>query len=123
MSVILVINPLHFDLIIKNESIKFHLDEIQTFEIKNKINYKSLVLFLICTVNISYFIFLFFQVSYFNLILLNLLLFLLYNDFIYKKVSEINLKISDEHYNFILDDESIIFEFEFLYSLYKKQVD
>lgn len=123
MSVILVINPLHFDLIIKNESIKFHLDEIQTFEIKNKINYKSLVLFLISTVNISYFIFLFFQVSYFNLILLNLLLFLLYNDFIYKKVSEINLKISDEHYNFILDDESIIFEFEFLYSLYKKQVD
>lgn len=122
MNVLLVINPSHFDLIIKNESIRFHLDEIQNFEIKNKINYKSLAVFLVCILNISFFIFLFFEVFYFNLILLNLIFFLLYNDFIYKKVFEIDLKIRKNNYNLIIDDESIFFEFEFLYSLYKKQI-
>jgi uncharacterized membrane protein len=92
-------------------------------EIKNKINYTSLIS---CSIGLLIFSFVsihLFKITYFILIILNLNLFLLYSDFIYKKVVQINIKVHSKDYTLILNDESTFFEFKFLYEIYNKQID
>lgn len=123
MNVQLVISPLHFNLLFKNKNIRFNLEEIKFMEIKNKINYTSLIS---CSIGLLIFSFVsihLFKVTYFILIILNLNLFLLYSDFIYKKVVQINIKVHGKDYTLILNDESTFFEFEFLYEIYNKRID
>lgn len=123
MNVQLVINPLHFNLLFNNKNIRFNLEEIEFMEIKNKINYISLIgCFLSLTV-FSLLCILYLKITYFNLIILNFILFLLYTDFIYKKVVQVNIKVHSKDYKLILNDESIFFEFKFLYEIYNKQID
>lgn len=123
MNVQLVINPLHFNLLFNNKNIRFNLEEIEFMEIKNKINYISLIgCFLSLTV-FSLLCMLYLKINYFNLIILNFILFLVYTDFIYKKVVQINLKVQGKDYTLILNDESIFFEFKFLYEIYNKKID
>lgn len=123
MNVQLVINPLHFDLLFNNKNIRFNLEEIEFMKIKNKINYISLIgCFLSLTV-FSLLCMLYLKINYFNLIILNFILFLLYTDFIYKKVVQINLKVHGKDYTLFLNDESTFFEFKFLYEIYNKQID
>jgi hypothetical protein len=45
MKVQLVINPLHFNLLINNENIRFNLEEIEYMEIKHVTNYTSLIIY------------------------------------------------------------------------------
>ena len=66
---------------------------------------------------------LYLKINYFNLIILNFILFLLYTDFIYKKAVQINLKVHGKDYTLFLTDESTFFEFKFLYEIYNKQID
>lgn len=123
MNVQLIINPLHFNLLFNNKNIRFNLEEIEFMEIKNKINYISLIgCFLSLTV-FSLLCMLYLKINYFNLIILNFILFLLYTDFIYKKVFQINLKLHGKDYRLFLNDESTFFEFKFLYEIYNKQID
>ncbi len=92
-------------------------------EIKNKINYISLFgCFLSLTV-FSLLCILYLKITYFNLIILNFILFLLYTDFIYKKVVQVNIKVHSKDYTLILNDESIFFEFKFLYGIYNKHIE
>ena len=123
MNIQLVINPLHFNLLINNENIRFNLEEIEFMEIKHIINYTSLIICFISLTLFSIVCILFFKITYFNLIILNLILFLVYTDFVYKKVFQINLKLHDKDYNLILNDEYAFFEFKFLYKIYNKQID
>lgn len=123
MNIQLVINPLHFNLLINNENIRFNLEEIEFMEIKHVINYTSLIS---CSIGLTLFsivCILFFKITYINLIILNLILFLVYTDFVYKKVFQINLKLHDKNYNLILNDEYAFFEFKFLYEIYNKRID
>ena len=122
MKVKLVIHPLHFNLLINNENIRFNLEEIEFMEIKNKINYISLISCFLSLTLFSLLCILFFKITYFNIIILNFILFLLYNDFIYIKVVQINLKVHSKDYTLILKDKSIFFEFEFLYEIYKNEL-
>ena len=123
MTVQLVINPLHFNLLFNDKNIRFNLEEIEFMEIKNKINFISLIgCFLSLTV-FSLLCMFYLKINYFNLIILNFILFLLYTDFIYKKVFQINLKLHGKDYRLFLNDESTFFEFKFLYEIYNKQID
>lgn len=123
MNIKLVIHPLHFNLLINDENIRFNLEEIECMEIKNKINYISLISCFISLTLFSLLCIFFFKIIFFNLIILNLILFLLYTDFIYKKVVQINLKVHGKDYTLFLNDESTFFEFKFLYEIYNKQID
>ena len=77
MNVQLVINPLHFNLLFNDKNIRFNLEEIEFMEIKNKINFISLIgCFLSLTV-FSLLCILYLKITYFNLIILNFILFLL----------------------------------------------
>lgn len=123
MNIQLIINPLHFNLLINNENIRFNLEEIEFMEIKHVINYTCLIS---CSIGLTLFsivCILFFKITYINLIILNLILFLVYTDFVYKKVFQINLKLHDKNYNLILNDEYAFFEFKFLYEIYNKRID
>lgn len=123
MNIQLVINPLHFNLLIKNDNIRFNLEEIEFMEIKHIINYTSLISCFISLTLFSIACILFFKIIFFNLIILNFILFLVYTDFVYKKVFQINLKLHDKDYNLILNDEYAFFEFKFLYEMYNQQID
>jgi len=123
MKVQLVINPLHFNLLINNENIQFNLEEIECMEIKHIINYTSLISCFISLTLFTILYILFFKITYFILIIINLILFLVYTDFVYKKVFQINLRLHGKDYNLILNDENAFFEFKFLYKMYNKQID
>jgi hypothetical protein len=123
MKVQLVINPLHFNLLINNENIRFNLEEIEYMEIKHVTNYTSLISCFISLTLFTLLSILFFKITHFNLIILNFILFLVYTDFVYKKVFQINLKLHGKDYNLILNDEYAFFEFKFLYKMYNKQID
>ena len=123
MNIQLVINPLHFNLLINNESIRFNLEEIEFMEIKHIINYTSLISCFISLTLFTILYILYFKITYFILIILNLILFLVYTDFVYKKVFQINLRLHGKDYNLILNDEYAFFEFKFLYKMYNKQID
>ena len=123
MKVQLVINPLHFNLLINNENIRFNLEEIEFMEIKHIINYTSLISCFISLTLFSLLSILFLKITYFNLIILNFILFLVYTEFFYKKVFQINLKLHGKDYNLILNDEYAFFEFKLLYKMYNKQID
>jgi hypothetical protein len=92
MSIQLVINHLHFNLLFNNENIRFNLEAIECMEIKHEINYTSLIRCFISLTLFSLLCILFFKITYFYLITLNFILFLIYNDFIFKKVVQINIK-------------------------------
>jgi hypothetical protein len=123
MNIQLIINPLHFNLLINNENIRFNLEEIECMEIKHIINYTSLISCFISLTLFTLLSILFFKITYFILIILNLILFLVYTDFVYKKVFQINLRLHGKDYNLILNDEYAFFEFKFLYKMYNKQID
>jgi hypothetical protein len=120
MKVQLVINPLHFNLLINNENIRFNLEEIEFMEIKHIINYTSLISCFISLTLFSLLSIIFLKITYFNLIILNFILFLVYTEFFYKKVFQINLKLHGKDYNLILNDEFAFFEFKLLYKMYNK---
>ncbi len=123
MNIKLEIHPLHFNLLINNENIRFNLEEIEFMEIKHVINYTSLISCFISLTLFSLLCILFFRITYFNLIILNFILFLSYNDFVYKKIVQINIKVHGKDYTLFLNDESTFFEFKFLYEIYNKQID
>jgi hypothetical protein len=123
MKVQLVINPLHFNLLINNENIQFNLEEIECMKIKHIINYTSLISCFISLTLFTILYILYFKSIYFILIIINLILFLVYTDFVYKKVFQINLRLYGKDYNLILNDEKAFFEFKFLYKMYNKQID
>ena len=123
MNIQLIINPLHFNLLINNENVQFNLEEIEFMEIKHIINYTSLISCFISLTLFSLLSILFFKITHFNLIILNFILFIVYSEFVYKKVFQINLKLQDKDYKIILNDESIFFEFKLLYKMYNKQID
>jgi hypothetical protein len=117
------IYPLHFNLLFNNKNIRFNIEEIEFMEIKNKINYISLIGCFLSLTAFSLLCMFYLKINYFNLIILNFILFLLYTDFIYKKVVQINLKVHGKDYTLFLNDESTFFEFMFLYEIYNKQID
>lgn len=123
MNIKLEIHPLHFNLLINNENIRFNLEEIEFMEIKHVINYTSLISCFISLTLFSLLCILFFRITYFNLIILNFILFLSYNDFVYKKIVQINIKVHGKDYTLFLNDESTFFEFKFLHEIYNKQID
>lgn len=121
MKILFVINPLHFNLLINKKNIRFNLEEIEFMEIKNKINYFSLISCLLSLTLFSLLCILFFKITYFSIVI-NLILFLIHTEFVYKKLYQVNLKIRQQLYSIIINDDDI-FEFNFLYETYNKQID
>lgn len=123
MNVQLVINTLDFNLLINNENIRFKLEEIEFMKIKHVINYISLISCCLSLILLSSLFIFLFNIICFNLIMLNFILFLLYKDFVYKKLFQIELKILEKTYTFIINDLNVFFEFKYLYEIYNLKIE
>lgn len=123
MSVQLLINSEHFDLLLKEKYHRFYLKDVQNIEIKKKINYISILMLVLFLIPLSILIYYLIKVSYLLIFVMNFILIFIYLDFIYKNIFEIKLKIHKENYNLILNDKLVFFEFMFLQKLHNNQIE
>lgn len=121
MNTHLIINtsPLNFNLLINKDNIKFDIADIDYIDINNIINYDSIKRCIIGLTVISILSILLLNVSYFMLMVLNLLLLVIYIQIFYKKSFLIKIKIREMDYILIVNDEYLLFKFQFLYELHK----
>lgn len=122
MRIQLLVSTKNFELLIENTTVFFELEDIQHMELLKKINWKHLsylFIFLFCSALLFK---VYFKLEDINIVLVNLLLFLIYNDFIYETIVEVKMTIKGEAYQFKINNPTDIAEFNFLNEVYKSYV-
>ncbi len=115
----LLVTTKNFELLIDNKNIFFELEDIQNMELHKKVNWKHLsyyFIFLFCSALLFK---VYFKLEDINIVLLNLILFLIYNDFIYDTIVEVKMTIKGKAYLLKINNPTDITEFNFLYEVYK----
>ena len=115
----LLVTTKNFELLIDNKNVFFELEDIQNMELHKKVNWKHLsyyFIFLFCSALLFK---VYFKLEDINIVLLNLILFLIYNDFIYDTIVEVKMTIKGKAYLLKINNPTDITEFNFLYEVYK----
>jgi hypothetical protein len=115
----LLVTTKNFELLIDNKNVFFELEDIQNIELYKKVNWKHLACYFIFLFSSTILYKVYFNLEDINMVLLNLLIFLIYNDFIYKAIVEIKITIKQKKYQFKIVNTTDMTEFTLLYEVYK----
>jgi hypothetical protein len=116
-----IYNTEKFNIITTNKNISFQLESVTELAFQKKINYISLVYFLVIEIMCNNLTLHYFVLPIPILFLLGIIRFLLFSDVFYTPVFEVKIEINTIKYTFHFYDEAVFVDFLLLQKMYNNK--